>query len=63
MLDNMDLDTMFEAVRMINGRAITEASGNITLENINNVAATGVDYISTSTIHSKAGIIDIGLDI
>lgn len=63
MLDNMSVKMMKEAVALINGRAITEASGNISLENINQVASTGVDYISTSAITAKAGIIDIGLDI
>ena len=63
MLDNMSVKMMKEAVALINGRAITEASGNISLENINQVASTGVDYISTRAITAKAGIIDIGLDI
>lgn len=63
MLDNMPVETMKEAVKLINGEALTEASGTITLENVNEIASTGVDYISTSSITAKAGIIDIGLDI
>ena len=63
MLDNMSLEMMKEAVCIINNKSVTEASGNISLNNINEVASTGVDYISTSAITSKAGIIDIGLDI
>lgn len=63
MLDNMSVENMSKAVELINGRAITEASGNVSLETINKVASTGVDYISTSAINAKAGILDIGLDI
>ncbi len=63
MLDNMSLEDMIKAVKIIDGRAIVEASGNITLDNINNVAKTGVDIISTSAMQSKAGTLDIGLDI
>ena len=62
MLDNMPVDEMKEAVNLINKRAITEASGMITLENVNEIASSGVDYISTSAITARAGIIDIGLD-
>jgi len=63
MLDNMSVAQMKEAVSLINKTAITEASGNITLDTINNVASTGVDYISTSAITVKAGSLDIGLDM
>lgn len=63
MLDNMTVDEMSEAVLFINKKAITEASGNISLETVNNVASSGVDYISTSAINARAGILDIGLDI
>lgn len=63
MLDNMSVDEMRQAVELINGRATTEASGNISLETVNSVASTGVDYISTSSMTSRAGILDIGLDI
>jgi nicotinate-nucleotide pyrophosphorylase (carboxylating) len=63
LLDNMTLDQIEEAVSLINNRAIIEASGNISLETVNKVASTGVNYISTSAITAKAGILDIGLDI
>ncbi len=63
LLDNMPIEQMKEAVSLIRKRAIVEASGNVTLENINQVASTGVDYISTSAITARAGIIDIGLDM
>lgn len=62
MLDNMPIEEMKEAVELIQGRAVTEASGNINLETLNKVASTGVDYISTSAINTFAGIIDMGLD-
>lgn len=63
MLDNMPVEQMKEAVQFINGRAIVEASGNINLETINNIASTGVDIISTSAIQAKAGTLDLGLDM
>lgn len=63
MLDNMSVSEMQQAVSLINKRAIVEASGTVSLENINKIASSGVDYISTSAITAKAGIIDIGLDI
>ncbi len=63
MLDNMSISDMGKAVEMIDGKAIVEASGNITLDNINTVAKTGVDIISTSAMQTKAGTLDIGLDI
>jgi nicotinate-nucleotide pyrophosphorylase (carboxylating) len=63
MLDNMSMDEMKEAVKLINNKAIVEASGNVTLENINEIASTGVDIISTSAMQAKAGTLDIGLDI
>lgn len=50
MLDNMSLDQMREAVTMINGRAISEASGGITLETVRAVAETGVDVISSGEL-------------
>src|SRR5690625_5600693 len=46
LLDNMDPDTLLRAVRKCADRAVTEASGGITPERINEIAATGVDYIS-----------------
>jgi len=63
MLDNMNLGDMKKAVLMINGKAITEASGNVTLDTVNEIASTGVDIISTSAMQAKAGTLDIGLDV
>ncbi len=63
LLDNMDTDTLKQAVALARGKAETEASGGITLENIAEVAATGVDYISVgSALTLSAPAIDIGLD-
>ena len=63
MLDNMSVEEMKQAVEFINGRAIVEASGNVNLETINAIAATGVDIISTSAMQAKAGTLDLGLDV
>lgn len=63
LLDNMDTATLAEAVRINDGRAVLEASGNVRLETVPAIAATGVDYISTSRITMAAPPLDIGLDI
>lgn len=63
MLDNMSPDTMREAIKIINGRAIVEASGQVNIKTLEDIAKTGVDVISTSAITAKAGSLDIGLDI
>ncbi len=63
MFDNMSVEEMKKGVEFVNGRSITEASGTINLETINLIASSGVDYISTSAITAKAGILDIGLDV
>jgi len=62
MLDNMTLAQMREAVELINGKAIVEASGNVNLATIADIAATGVDIISSSAIVAKAPTLDLGLD-
>jgi len=62
MLDNMTLDQMKECVKLINGRAIVEASGNVNLETVRDIASTGVDIISSSAIVAKAPTLDLGLD-
>ena len=63
MLDNMSPSEMAEVVRVIDGRALTEASGGITLENVREVAATGVDRISVGALtHSVTGL-DISLEL
>lgn len=63
MLDNMSVETMRAAVRLINGRALTEASGGITEENIREVAATGVDLISVGALTHSVRALDISLEI
>ena len=63
MLDNMDVPTMQEAVKFVNGRALTEASGQITAANAKAVAATGVDIISLGWITHSARPLDISLEI
>jgi nicotinate-nucleotide pyrophosphorylase (carboxylating) len=62
LLDNMDNDTLRKAVVMVAGRMHTEASGNVTLERVASVAATGVDYISSGALTHSARTIDLGLD-
>ncbi len=62
LLDNMTPEELREAVAIVAGRAETEASGGVTLDNIRAIAETGVDYISTSRITMAAPAIDIGLD-
>lgn len=61
MLDNMDTDTMKEAIRIIDGRAETECSGNVTKENIARLTELGVDYISSGALTHSAPILDISL--
>ena len=63
MLDNMDLDTMKSAVKLIDHRAIVEASGNVRLETVHAIAECGVDIISSSAIVAKAPTLDIALDM
>ncbi len=62
MLDNMTPDKIREACKIINKQAIVEASGCITLENIEEYASSGVDIISTSAIVMKAPTLDLGFD-
>ena len=62
MLDNMSLEQMKSCVDYINGRAIVEASGNVNLSSISEIAKTGVDIISSSAIVAKAPTLDLGLD-
>ncbi len=61
MLDNMSTEMMKEAVKMADGKAKTECSGNITKENIERVIETGVDYISSGALTHSAPILDISL--
>ena len=62
LLDNMGLDTLRQAVGMVAGRAITEASGRITPETAPAVAAAGVDLISIGWLTHSVAVLDIGLD-
>lgn len=61
MLDNMSTEEMREAIRIIDGRAETECSGNVTKENIGRLTALGVDYISSGALTHSAPILDISL--
>ena len=61
MLDNMSPEDMKEAVRIIDGRAETECSGNVTRENIAGLAEIGVDYISSGALTHSAPILDISM--
>ena len=63
MLDNMDCETMKKAVEMTNGKALLEASGNITDETIGNVAKTGVDIISIGALTHSVKAFDISMKI
>ena len=63
MLDNMDCETMKKAVEMTNGKALLEASGNITAETIAAVAETGVDIISIGALTHSVKAFDISLKI
>lgn len=63
MLDNMDCETMKKAVAMANGRALLEASGNITAETIRPVAETGVDIISIGALTHSVKAFDVSLKI
>jgi nicotinate-nucleotide pyrophosphorylase (carboxylating) len=62
LLDNMAPDTLARAVAMAKGRAVLEASGNVTLASVRAIAETGVDYISAGAITHSAPNLDIGLD-
>lgn len=61
MLDNMTTDDMKEAIRIIDGRAETECSGNVTRENVERLVDLGVDYISSGALTHSAPILDISL--
>ena len=61
MLDNMDLDTMRQAVELIGGRCKTEASGGITEDTIRSIAGCGVDYISVGALTHAVKSLDLSL--
>ena len=62
LLDNMTNKDMLLAVKMIKGRMIVEASGNMTLDRISSVASTGVDFISVGGLTHTVANFDLGLD-
>lgn len=61
LLDNMDVETIRDAVRMNRGRAKLEASGNVTLDNVRQIAETGVDSISVGALTHSAKALDVSL--
>ena len=63
MLDNMSPENMREAVRLINGRYKTEASGNISADNIRDIAGCGVDYISMGALTHTIKSLDLSLKV
>jgi nicotinate-nucleotide pyrophosphorylase (carboxylating) len=63
LLDNMDDETMAQAVRRAQGRVLLEASGNMTLERLPRVAATGVDFVSMGALTHSARAVDISFEV
>jgi len=63
MLDNMDLDSMREAVKLVNHMAIVEASGGVNLDTVRAIAGTGVDWISVGAVTHSAKALDISLEL
>lgn len=61
MLDNMSVEDMKKAVELIDGRAITECSGNITKDNVSKIISCGVDYVSCGALTHSAPILDLSL--
>ncbi len=61
MLDNMDIKTLKEAVNLIDNRVEVEASGNVTLDNIREIAKTGVNFISTGAVTHSFKVLDISM--
>ena len=61
MLDNMSVEDMNTAVKMIDGRAQTECSGNVTRDNIKNIIDTGVDFVSSGALTHSAPILDLSM--
>lgn len=63
MFDNFSIDELFEGVEIVNGKFETEASGGVSLENVRDIALTGVDYISIGSITHSFKAIDISLEL
>ena len=62
LLDNMSLEDLRSAVEMVDGQILTEASGGVTLDRVAEIAATGVDYISSGALTHSALNLDLGMD-
>ena len=62
LLDNMDVSTLKKAVALVKGRVATEASGGVTLENVGEIAKTGVDLISVGALTHSARSLDSSLE-
>jgi nicotinate-nucleotide pyrophosphorylase (carboxylating) len=63
LLDNMSTDTMRQAVELVRGRVELEASGGVTLDRIAEIAATGVDYISSGALTHSVRSVDLSLEL
>jgi len=63
LLDNFDVPSLREAVALVKGKLVTEASGGVTLESVGAIAETGVDYVSSGALTHSVINLDIGLDI
>jgi nicotinate-nucleotide pyrophosphorylase (carboxylating) len=63
MLDNMSVEDMRQAVALTAGRAKLEASGNVSLKNVRQIAETGVDFISVGEITHSAHVLDLSLKL
>ena len=61
MLDNMDTETMKKAVQIVDGKAETECSGNVTRERVADIISTGVDYVSCGALTHSSPILDVSL--
>ena len=61
MLDNMSIEDMKKAVKMIDGRAVTECSGNVTEERLKDIIGTGVDFVSSGALTHSAPILDLSM--
>jgi len=62
LLDNMDVAALKQAVALVNGRVVTEASGGVTLETVRKIAETGVDLISVGALTHSAPVLDLALE-
>lgn len=61
MLDNMDIPTIKEALKIIDGKALTECSGNVNIKNIRKLAETGVDFISVGALTHSFKVLDLSM--